>query len=451
MKITFLGGTETVTGSKYLLETEQAKILIDCGLFQGYKSLRERNRKPLKVDLNTLDAVLVTHAHLDHSGYIPVVYKNGFRGPIFTHHATRDLCKILLPDSGHIQESDARYYSKHRLSKHKDPSPLYDQATAEKSLSLFRTLDFYEKKTIKDITFWLQPAGHILGAASIIVEADGKRIGFSGDVGRPNDLFMNAPHPLPDLDLLLLESTYGNRRHDEGNVFELVEKVVNETLQQGGRLLIPAFAVGRAQVLQHVLAVLMKEKRIPKIPVYLDSPMAINASDIYCHYHKEHRLDQQECLAMCNAVTYTQKVDESKALAGINYPHIIIAGSGMATGGRILHHFKHWLNDSRTRVLFAGYQAGGTRGDKMLSGAESIKIHGAWIPVKARIHMFSGLSGHADYVDMANWLNESSITPKTQIMLVHGSSDALEGMRDYLSRSTEFQPTIATDGQIIAL
>jgi len=451
MKISFYGGTETVTGSKFLLETKHTKVLVDCGLFQGYKALRERNRQLLPFELGSLDAVLLTHAHLDHSGYIPVLYKQGFRGPVYTHHATKDLCKILLPDSGHIQESDARFYAKHRISKHSDPQPLYDKITAEQSLTLFNPVNFEEKVTLGDIAFWLQPAGHILGAASVIVEAEGKRVGFSGDIGRPDDIFMKPPQPLPALDLLLLESTYGNRRHDEGDVFEQVENIVNETVKQGGILLVPAFAVGRAQVLQHILATLIKEKRIPKIPVYLDSPMAINASDIYCRYTDEHRLNEKDCELMCSMTTYTQKVDESKALATINYPHIIIAGSGMATGGRILHHFKRLLGDSRTRVLFAGYQAGGTRGDKMLSGVQSIKIHGAWIPIKAQVHMLSGLSGHGDYVDIENWLTSSSITAKTQIKLVHGSPDALEGMRDYLNYHALLNPIIATDKQTISL
>jgi len=220
MKITFLGGTETVTGSKYLVETGSTKVLVDCGLYQGYKWLRERNWQTLPLDIDKLDAVLLTHAHLDHSGYIPVLYKKGFRGPVFTHYATRDLCEILLPDSGHIQEEDARYYGKHKLSKHAHPLPLYDRETAERCMELFSPLAFEEVCEIGDIKFHLQSAGHILGAASIIIEAEGKRVGFSGDVGRPDDVFMRPPQPLPELDLLLLESTYGNRRHDKQDAFQ---------------------------------------------------------------------------------------------------------------------------------------------------------------------------------------------------------------------------------------
>jgi len=443
MKITFLGGTETVTGSKYLVETQTTRILVDCGLYQGYKWLRKRNWQPLPLDIDKLDAVLLTHAHLDHSGYIPALYKQGFRGPVFTHHATKDLCAILLADSGHIQEEDARFYGKHKLSKHENPQPLYDRATAEKSMELFESVEFGECFSVGDIEARLQSAGHILGAASIIIEAEGKRVGFSGDVGRPDDIFMRAPKPLPELDLLLLESTYGNRRHDKADVFEQLAKVVNAMAKEGGVLLIPSFAVSRAQTLQHMLATLIAQDRIPRMPVYLDSPMAIDVSRIYCRYADEHRLTPAQCHAMYSAVTYTASVEDSKALAEQRYPHIIIAGSGMAAGGRILHHFKRLLGDHRTTVLFTGYQAGGTRGAKMLQGADSVKIHGEWLPIKAQVEVMHGLSGHGDYVDIEHWLKQSALPKNMSIQLVHGDLDALEGMRDHLRRTTSFDVDVA--------
>jgi len=451
MKITFLGGTETVTGSKYLLESGSSKILVDCGLFQGYKWLRERNWQPLPLDIRQLDAVVLTHAHLDHSGYIPVLYKQGYRKPIICHHASKALCSILLPDSGHIQEEDARYYAHHKLSKHETPQPLYDRITAEHCLELFETVDFGETFTLGDITLHLQSAGHILGAGSIIVEAEGKRVGFSGDVGRPNDILMNPPTPLPPLDLLLLESTYGNRRHEDSDPFEQLAGIVNETLQRGGTLLIPSFAVGRAQALQHLLATLMQDGRIAKMPVYLDSPMAISVSDIYCHYSSQHRLSREQCHHMCDLITYTRSVEDSMALAELHFPHIIIAGSGMATGGRILHHFKRLLRDRRTTVLFTGYQAGGTRGAKMLDGVESIKIHGEWIPNNAHIEVIHGLSGHADYVDIQHWLEQSQLAKNTAIKLVHGESEALEAMRDHLRRTTHYRVDVAGYRSILTL
>ncbi len=451
MKITFLGGTETVTGSKYLLESGASRILVDCGLFQGYKWLRERNWQPLPLDIDRLDAVVLTHAHLDHSGYLPVLYKNAYRKPVYTHHATKALCGILLPDSGHIQEEDANYYARHKLSKHGTPQPLYDRATAEQSLELFEAVEFGETFTVGDITLHLQGAGHILGAGSLIVEAEGKRVGFSGDVGRPNDMLMSPPEPLPGLDVLLLESTYGNRRHDTADPFEQLAGIVNETAEQGGALLIPSFAVGRAQALQHMLATLMREGRIAELPVFLDSPMAINVSDIYCRYSSQHRLSDEQCHHMCDAATYTRSVEDSKALADLRFPHIIIAGSGMATGGRILHHFKRLLRDHRTTVLFTGYQAGGTRGAKMLGGAESVKIHGDWIPVKARVEVMHGLSGHGDYVDIQHWLEQSRLAKNTAIKLVHGEPDALEAMRDHLRRTTPYRVDIATYRSILTL
>ena len=451
MKITFLGGTETVTGSKYLIETNSTTVLIDCGLYQGYKNLRERNRQELPFDISKLDAIFLTHAHLDHSGYIPVLYKQGYRGPIYTHHATKELCKVLLMDSGHIQEADTRFYKKYKLSKHIDPQPLYDSATAEKTMELFKSVDYSETFSIGDIKAHLQSAGHILGAASIILEAEGKTIGFSGDVGRSDDVFMKPPEPLPELDLLLLESTYGNRRHEDSDPFTQLADIIKETIKDGGVLLIPSFAVGRAQSLQHILATLMKEDGIPRLPIYLDSPMAISVSDIYSRYQHETRLDKQDFDKMSAATTYTRDVEESKAITTQQYPHIIIAGSGMATGGRILHHFKRLLSNHRTRVLFTGYQAGGTRGAKMIDGVDHVKIHGQWIRIKAKVEVMNGLSGHADYVDLMNWLKQSSLRSTMPIQLVHGDPNALEAMRDHLRQNTLYDVKIATYKSTITL
>lgn len=451
MKITFLGGAQTVTGSKYLLESGNTRILVDCGLFQGYKWLRERNWNPLPLDIDKLDAVVLTHAHLDHSGYIPVFNRQGYRKPVITHPATKALCGILLPDSGHIQEEDAKYYSRHKLSKHAEPHPLYDRATAERCLELFDPVEFAETFRVGDVSLHLQAAGHILGAGSLIVDAEGKRVGFSGDVGKSNDVLMNPPEPLPELDLLLLESTYGNRRHEVADPIEQLAGIVNETAQKGGVLLIPSFAVGRAQTLQHLLATLKSEGRVPDIPVYLDSPMAISVSDIYCRYSRHHRLSHDQCCRMCEVATYTRRVEESKALAELVFPHVIIAGSGMAIGGRILHHFKRLLGDHRTTVLFAGFQAGGTRGAKMVGGADSVKIHGEWIPVKARVEVIHGLSGHADFAEIQQWLKRSQLTKNTAIKLVHGEPDALEAMRDHLRRKTSYHVEVASDQSILTL
>ncbi len=443
MRITFLGGTETVTGSKYLVTSGDTQVLVDCGLFQGYKWLRERNWQGLPLDRDRLDAVVLTHAHLDHSGYLPVLYRDGYRGPVYCHPATQALCGVLLPDSGHLQEEDARFYSRHRLGKHAHPEPLYDRATAEKCLELLHPVEFDRTFSIGTLKITLHPVGHILGAGSVIIEAEGKRIGFSGDVGRPDDLFMRPPKPLPELDLLMLESTYGNRRHEKIDPYEQLRDVVNETAKGGGVLLIPSFAVGRAQVLQHMLATLMADGRIPRMPVFLDSPMAIDVSDIYCRFHAEHRLSADDCRRMCRTVQYVKTVEGSRALGDQPFPHIIIAGSGMVSGGRILHHLKALLSDHRTTVLLTGYQAGGTRGAKMQEGVESVKIHGEWVKNRARIRTLHGLSGHGDYVDIGHWLAASALKPGARIQLVHGDPDALEGMRDHLRRTLPFEVEVA--------
>lgn len=359
MKITFLGATQTVTGSKFLVHSGDTRILVDCGLYQGYKWLRERNWQPLPLDIDRLDAIVLTHAHLDHSGYIPVLYRQGYRGPVYCHPATRALCEILLADSGHLQEEDAGFFARHQLGKHAQPEPLYDRKTAEQSLELFKTVEFGRSLQKGPMRLHLQPAGHILGAGSLILEAEGKRVGFSGDVGRPNDLFMYPPQPLPELDLLLLESTYGDRRHETTDPFQQMEELVNTTVAGGGIMLIPSFAVGRAQAVQYLLTTLMEQGRIPRLKVFLDSPMAIEVGEIYERFADQHKLSRADCRRMSRTITLVRSVEDSKALADEVYPHIIIAGSGMVTGGRILHHMKRLLPDHRTTLVLTGYQAGG--------------------------------------------------------------------------------------------
>ncbi|WP_445401840.1 MBL fold metallo-hydrolase [Zobellella sp. An-6] len=449
MKITFLGATQTVTGSKFLVHSGDTRILVDCGLYQGYKWLRERNWQPLPLDIDRLDAIVLTHAHLDHSGYLPVLYRQGYRGPVYCHPATRALCEILLADSGHLQEEDARFFSRHQLSKHAEPEPLYDRATAEQSLTLFQPLEFGRVLELGGMRLHLQAAGHILGAGSLILEAEGKRVGFSGDVGRPNDLFMYPPQPLPELDLLLLESTYGDRRHETTDPFQQMEELVNTTVAGGGIMLIPSFAVGRAQAVQYLLTTLMEQGRIPRLKVFLDSPMAIEVGEIYERFADQHKLSRADCRRMSRAITLVRSVEDSKALADEVYPHVIIAGSGMVTGGRILHHMKRLLPDHRTTLVLTGYQAGGGRGAKLQQGAESVRIHGDWVPNRARIEMLHGLSGHADYVELRQWLAASALTADTRIQLVHGEPDALEAMRDHLRRTSPYRVEIGEYQRIL--
>ena len=429
MKIQFLGATGTVTGSKFLVSTEHTRLLVDCGLFQGYKNLRERNWQPLPFDVNSLDAVVLTHAHLDHSGMIPLLYQQGYRGPVYCSTATLELCRLLLPDSGHIQEEEAKFRNQHKLSKHHPARPLYDLKTARDSLSLFRTLDFHQTTTLNDLSFSLSGTGHILGAASIRVTDHQRSIIFSGDVGRPNELVMLAPEPLADCDCLVIESTYGDRLHEQDDASDKLAGIINQTVQKGGSILIPSFAVGRAQTVMFILAELIRQQAIPKLPIFLDSPMAINASDIYCRHHQLHRLTPDQCRTMSELVEYTREVEESKALSRISYPHIIISASGMATGGRVLHHLRRMLPDNRNAVVMAGYQAGGTRGRKLLDGDQLVKIFGQDVPVKARIEAIETLSAHADYQELIGWLKSSDNLHPKQVFVVHGEPDAADAFR----------------------
>ncbi len=442
MKIKFLGATGTVTGSKYLISTKQSKILVDCGLYQGYKNLRVRNWQKFPFDVSTIDAVVLTHAHLDHSGMIPVLYKYGYQGPIYCTDATYELCKLLLPDSGHIQEEEAKFRNKHKLSKHSPALPLYDLATAQESLKLFVPINYQQELQIKDLTIRLNNAGHILGAASVKISHQQKSIIVSGDVGRPNELIMPAPQVLEPCDCLLIESTYGDRLHEKDDSNEKLATIINKTIKNGGSILIPSFAVGRAQTIMFLLSELIKSKKIPKLPIFLDSPMAINASDIYCRFNKEHRLNEQQCKEMGALVEYTREVEESKALANITFPHIIISASGMATGGRVLHHLKRFLPDSRNAVVLVGYQAGGTRGRKLINGDKVIKIFGQDVKAKANIEEIDTLSAHADYNELIEWLKNSENLHPKQIFIVHGEPDAADEFRLHLQQQLGWIATV---------
>ena len=323
LKLTFLGGVGTVTGSKYLMEADGRRFFVDCGLFQGFKQLRLRNWAPLPVDPRTIDAVLLTHAHLDHSGYLPLLVKEGFRGPIICTPATRDLCAILLPDSGHLQEKDAEFANRHDFSKHHPALPLYTLNDAETSLKRFAPVAFEQDKQLSPhVHFRFVPAGHILGAAIVELTCGDTKVVFSGDLGRPNSATMVDPTPVRQADYLLIESTYGNRKHEKRDAEDMLAEIVNRTAGRGGTVLIPSFAVGRAQSLMYHLHRLKQARRIPGIPIFLDSPMAIDASDLFCKY--EQKLSEQECRATCAVARYVNDVEQSKALDRDPTPKIII-------------------------------------------------------------------------------------------------------------------------------
>jgi metallo-beta-lactamase family protein len=432
MKLTFLGGTGTVTGSKYLLEIQNKKILIDCGLFQGLKILRERNWKPLPFKPESLDAVLLTHAHIDHSGYLPSLVKNGFKGPIYSTHATAELCSILLPDSGYLQETEAFRANKYKYSKHHPAFPLYTRDEAVQALKQFKTVDYDTSYSFfPDCQFSWHRAGHILGAAFIKIKSEAVTACFSGDIGRLNDPIMKPKSSITKADYLILESTYGNRLHEKTNPEDIIGELVKKTILRGGTVLIPSFSVARAQLMLYHLYQLKKNNSIPDVPIFLDSPMSIQATEALLNNQNEHRLSPEECQAVCQIATYIKTPEESIALGEKTTPKIIISASGMLTGGRVLHHLKILLPNPKNSVLLTGFQAPGTRGERLLKQEKSIKIHGEFFPVKAEISVISSLSAHADYEEILLWLKQMKKPPKV-IFLTHGTPQASLALKQHI-------------------
>jgi len=440
MDITFLGATGTVTGSKYLLTSGSTQLLVDCGLFQGFKSLRLRNWAAPPVNPPTLDAVILTHAHLDHSGYLPLLVKRGFSGKIYCTAGTRDLCGILLPDSGHLQEEDAAQANKHRYSRHAPALPLYPQEDAVRSFRQFFPIEMERDVDLGDgLTLRLSPAGHILGSSLVSVSRGGVSILFSGDLGRPVDLVMKPPAAVRRTDYLVIESTYGNRLHDPVDPEAALAAVINRTIARGGLVVIPSFAVGRTQSVLYAIHRLKAAGAIPEaLPVFLDSPMAIEATDIYARHAGEHRLTPADCRAMCRAARFVNSVEESKRLDGLDAPMVLISASGMATGGRVLHHLKVFAPNPDNTILFVGFQAGGTRGEAMVNGAESVKIHGAYVPVRAEVVAFECLSAHADYAEILKWLGRFEAPPR-QTFITHGEPPAADALRHRISEQLRWR------------
>lgn len=448
MKITFLGAAQTVTGSKYLLEYNNKKILIDCGLFQGQKELRLRNWEEFFINPKEIDAVVLTHAHIDHSGYLPLLVKKGFKGKIFCSNATFDLCKILLLDSGFLQEEDAARANRYSYSKHQPALPLYTEYDAEKSLEYFAPVEFGEKHFLADdFYFTLEPSGHILGAAFISLFYGNESIVFSGDLGRKSDPIMKAPTALQHATYLLIESTYGDRLHDKIDPAQVIKKAIIKTAARGGIVVIPAFAVGRAQNIMFYIQQLKQQKIIPDIPVFLDSPMAINAAEILYKYSNEHRLDKNLCYEVCDVAHYVRTADESKKLNQIKMPIIIISASGMAEGGRVLHHLKNYISDYKNTILFTGFQAQGTRGDKIVRGDKDVKIHGDIYPVKAEIVNLTSGSAHADYEEILEWLGNFKEAPK-KTFITHGSPESAASLKEKIEKKLGWSVTIPAHLQV---
>lgn len=442
MRITFLGATKTVTGSKFLLTLGNKNILIDCGLFQGLKELRKRNWEKFPIEPRLIDAVVLTHAHIDHSGYLPVLVKNGFTGPIYCSHATKDLCNFLLPDSGYLQEEEARTANKYGYSKHKPALPLYTMQEAVDTLKQFKLLDFRKYKKIAEETFIsLIPAGHILGASLVEFKHFETTLLFSGDLGRPNDPIMYPPAVMQATDYLILESTYGDRIHEKINPLDEIADAVNTTYLRNGTVLIPSFAVGRAQHILYLLYQLKITKRIPEIPIYVDSPMAKSATEIFLKYNKLHRLSEELSAKICDMPIYINTREESKSLDSSSTPKIIISASGMLEGGRVLHHVRYFGPHEQNMILFTGYQAAGTRGHDLLNGKKQIKIFGEIIPVNAEVRILNNISAHADCEEILQWLSHFNHYPR-KIFITHGETESAEALKNKIEEKFKWECVI---------
>jgi metallo-beta-lactamase family protein len=450
-RITFLGATATVTGSKYLLEAGRSRVLVDCGLFQGVKALRLRNWAAPPVAPQKVGAVVLTHAHLDHSGYLPRFIRLGFAGPVLASRGTRDLCKILLPDSGHLQEEEARYANEHGFSKHKPALPLYTEDDARASLKRFKPIAFGKDHAIDGtLRLALQPAGHILGASIATLNAGGVRVVFSGDLGRLQDPIMHPPSVVAEADYLIVESTYGNRSHGEADPEETLRQHLSRALGRGGAVIIPAFAIGRAQTLLYYISRLKARRAIPDVPVYLNSPMAISATELYHDYVDEHRLSAEQSDAACSVAQMVNTPDESRALNRHPGPMIIVSASGMATGGRVLHHLKVFAPHERNMILLPGFQAAGTRGAALAAGESEIKIHGQYVPVRAEVVKMDNMSAHADYREILEWLRGFKQPPK-RTFVTHGEPAAADEMRRRIEETFGWSVSVPEFGETVIL
>jgi metallo-beta-lactamase family protein len=437
--ISFFGGVGTVTGSKYLLESRGRKILVDCGLFQGLAELRERNWREQPFKPEELDAVIITHAHIDHTGFLPRLVRLGFSGPVFTSNATADLLKILLPDSGRLQQEEADYRNRHGLTSHSPALPLYDEADAKDALKLIRPVpnDGNPVDICEGFTASFTVAGHILGASLVLVNIDDGdkpiRFLFSGDLGHYDQPIVKDPAPPPACDYLMVESTYGDRTHGEEKSADLLASAIKEAVRLGGPILIPAFAVGRTQEILYLLRELEDQSKIPSLPVFVDSPMASQATAVYNRWTEEHDEEYASILAKkvhplrTDWMRTASSREESKVLNNLKGPRIIISASGMLTGGRVLHHAMRILPDPNATIIFVGFQAAGTTGRRILDGDKEVKIMKQWFPVRCRVRRIEGFSAHADWPAVLRWL-EGLESPPKKVFTTHGEPAAAEAM-----------------------
>jgi metallo-beta-lactamase family protein len=465
--IQFLGAAGTVTGSKHLINTSSTsdgkagfQALIDCGMFQGAKEWRERNWQPMPVPANAIDAVILTHAHLDHCGWIPRLVREGFRGPIYATPSTIDLCGIILPDSGHLQEEDANFYNRHQKSKHHPALPLYTLAEAEASLQYFRPVQFEESRQLSpEVAFRFVPAAHILGSSMVELtlssNGQSRRLLFTGDIGRvrdnqvsPGKVVRSGPTEGESAGVLVMESTYGNRQHPTDDPRPRLAEIIRQTVQRGGSVVVPAFAVERTQKFLFILKEMMESGQLPRIPVFCDSPMAIKAVEVFLKHREECSDETCRLIAQYGSplqwpgFTFALTAEESKKINGSNYPCIIVSSSGMATGGRILHHLMQRLPDPKNTVIFIGFQAPGTRGFTIKSGAPEVRIFGETVPIRAQIAMFEQFSDHADTPELLEWLRTFSSQPGVTY-LVHGEPAASSQLREAMIKALGWNVQVA--------
>lgn len=441
-KIKFLGASGVVTGSKFLIETSEKNILIDCGMFQGIKELRELNWNELSVNVKDIDVVLLTHGHLDHVGYLPRLVKQGFTGKIVGTAPTLAIAQIILKDSAKIHEEEAERANKEKYTKHTPALPFYTIEEAEYTINQFEVE--VENKWIvlsENITYRFQYNGHIIGATFIEIDINGKRFVFSGDIGRDNDYLLDDPKTPEWADFLFIESTYGNKLHPVEDVEEKLASIILDTIHKKGNLIIPSFAVERLQMLMYILWKLYKKNKIPNIPIFIDSPMGNNVLEVFKRFPKWHKLPLDEYNAMCNHINIIESYRETWETIDDKRSKIVIAGSGMVTGGRVLTYLQQLIDEPSTTVLLVGYQAEGTRGRQLLEGAHEIRFHGKYYPVKATIKSLEGLSAHADQKDLINWMKNIKNIPE-KVYLIHGEPTSLDAFRVKIKDTYNWNATI---------
>lgn len=439
MKIHFFGAAETVTGSKTLVETEELNILVDCGMFQGLKELRVLNRVPLPFNVESIDCVILTHGHLDHCGWLPLLIKNGFQGKIYCSAPTKEIVKLILSDSAKIQEEEAEKANKENYSKHHPAEPLYNLLDAEKVFPRLKVVHLEEQiKLTENISFSFFYASHILGACSLSLNVNDKKLVFSGDIGQDDDVLLFPPTKPTHADYIFLESTYGDRLHPNNDVSFDLELYINNTIQKNGNVIIPSFAVERVQTMMYYLWQLRKENRIPKVQYIIDTPMGINVLQLFLENSKWHKLTPIECEEMCKMFTLISDYRDTIETIYNKQPKVIIAASGMITGGRVLSYLERYIDKPENTILLVGYQAEGTRGRKLLEGAKVIKMYGKFYEVKASVFLVEGLSAHGDQKDLIYWLKDLKASPE-KIFLVHGEESALKGLKEKIENDLGYE------------